>query len=343
MSKTVSIVVPCFNEAEVLPLLYDRLIHLPQIEGIDFEIILVDDGSTDSTWPQLKAFAQTRPYWKAVRLARNFGHQKALWTGLSRATGEAVFVIDADLQDPPELIEEFIHLWECGSDVVYGVRRKRKEGFLKRFAYASFYRILAKVADVRIPLDAGDFCLMDRKVIQAMQLAREPNPFIRGARAWVGFQQTAYEYERDSRAAGVEKYRLKQLFELATNGLFSYSSKPLKGIAWAGVLMGGVSVLLAVAALVLSWWGAGFWSDNLGTVGLVSVMGLFTAIQLIAIGLVGVYVGRTLEMASQRPTAIVSDLVEGPQESFIVKLSREDVPKKETPAMNPEFPVRKAG
>ena len=242
----VSIVIPCYNEQEVLPVLFERLTAVANQWAIQYEVILVDDGSSDRTWEVMRRLRALDARWRAVRLARNFGHQIALWTGLRHADGDLVAVIDADLQDPPEILPSFFDQWAHGFDVVYGVRRKRKEHLLKRAAYAGFYRVLNFCSEIPIPLDSGDFCVMDRRVVQAILQTNEQEPFIRGLRAWVGFPQTALEYERDARAAGDVKYTLPKLFALAASGIFSFSTRPLRLAAYLGF---GVSICSFLGAL----------------------------------------------------------------------------------------------
>ena len=304
--KTITILIPCFNESDVLPLLYDRLRQLSHPDGCELNVLFIDDGSTDSTWAQLEAFALNHEGWDAIRLARNFGHQRALWVGLQNVDSDAVFTIDADLQDPPELIGEFAAEWFRGTHIVYGVRRKRKESVFKRLAYNSFYRILDRVADIKIPLDSGDFCLMDRKVVSAILLSRESMPFIRGLRAWVGFNHQPIEYERDSRAAGIEKYNLSMLVELAVDGLFGYSKKPIRLI---GIVAGMVILFASLAGAVsLTAFMAGVFSLTLfAFLGFSSLFLLATGSILGAIGIVGEYVIRIFESSSQRPVAIMRE------------------------------------
>ena len=180
----VSLVIPCHNEADVLPMLFERINDVAAMWDAQLEVILVDDGSHDATWQQMCRMSERDPRWKLVQLSRNFGHQTAVWTGLKHVTGDLVAVLDADLQDPPEVLADFFHRWEAGYDVVYAVRRKRKEGFFKRFAYHSFYRLMASMAEISVPLDSGDFCVMDRDVVEVMLQSGEMRPFVRGIRAW---------------------------------------------------------------------------------------------------------------------------------------------------------------
>lgn len=313
--QSITVVVPCYNEADVLPLLYERLRNLSLEPEYRIDFVLVDDGSTDDTWSQISAICTEREGWKGIRLSRNFGHQRALWSGFQQATGDAVFVLDADLQDPPEKLRDFVEQWKNGHQVVYGVRTKRKESVWKKIAYKSFYRILARVADIEIPLDSGDFCLMDRQVVDAMLQSNETTPFIRGIRAWVGFRQVALEYERNPRAAGREKYSLAMLVELAINGVFGFSRKPLRMITWSGLLVFGLGGMIALGFLLsivlnasvpgdLGWMAAGM-----------AGLSLSTGLILTSIGIVGEYVGRVFESASARPVSFVSEISERPSDS----------------------------
>lgn len=292
-----------------MPLLFQRLESLPQIEDIQYEFVFVDDGSQDDTWEQVRSFARAMSGSQAIRLSRNFGHQKALWSGLERATGDAVFVIDADLQDPPELIEQFVNEWKIGNEVVYGVRQKRKENLFKRIAYKSFYRLLKNVADIEIPLDAGDFCLMDRKVVDAILVQKDSSPFIRGARAWVGYEQVPLEYERNARAAGKEKYGLKQLMDLAINGLFSYSKKPVRWILNLGIALIFCSIVWGTACMVTAFTTMDLWSLETSTALIVLAVGMATGLNLTALGVVGEYMVKTMEAVQGRPVSIVAEVV----------------------------------
>jgi glycosyltransferase involved in cell wall biosynthesis len=225
---SLSIVVPCYNELEVLPALQTRL--AAALEGLasQWEVLLVDDGSSDGTWEEMLRLHRCDPRFKAVRFSRNFGHQRAVSAGLTFTTGDVVAVMDADLQDPPELLAKCLEKIRAGYDVVFAVRRKRKESLLKRAAYSGFYRLLKTISDVNIPLDAGDFCVMSRRVVAALNTMRESNIFVRGLRAWVGFKQIGIEYERGERAAGKTKYSFWKLVRLANDGI-SHSRSCLCG------------------------------------------------------------------------------------------------------------------
>ena len=198
----ISIVIPCYNEKEVLGQLYARLTSAAEKWNEPFEVILVDDGSEDETWQLIKKMHDRDSRWKIIRLARNFGHQTAISSGIYHARGDCVIIIDADLQDPPEELHRFVTKWREGYDVVYAIRAKRKENFVKKLCYKAFYRVLGTLADIDIPYDSGDFCLMDRKVVDLLSAMPERNRFVKGLRSWVGFRQIGLEYERSARAAG---------------------------------------------------------------------------------------------------------------------------------------------
>src|SRR5262245_55122257 len=218
----VSVVIPCYNEEEVLPELFQRVTAAAEKWSCDWEVVCVDDGSRDRTWQMVASQHQADARWRGLSFARNFGHQTAVSAGIYYATGDAVIVIDADLQDPPEELWRFIKAWQEGSEVVYAIREKRKEGPLKRGAYWFFYRLLARIVSFQIPEDSGDFCLMDRRVVDVLKSMPERNRFVRGLRAWVGFRQVGIRYERSERVAGETKYSVAKLFRLAFDGIFSF-------------------------------------------------------------------------------------------------------------------------
>ncbi|MCG6928239.1 MAG: glycosyltransferase family 2 protein, partial [Acidobacteria bacterium] len=307
-----SVVIPCFNESAVLPLLHERLRTVLSTLGPTWEVLLVDDGSTDDTWRQLAEFNRRDGRFKAVGLSRNFGHQTAVAAGLAHAQGDVVAVLDADLQDPPELLGECLECWRDGDDVVYLVRQKRKEGLLKRALYSTFYRLLDHFSAVRVPRDSGDFSLMDRRVVDVVVSMPERHLFLRGMRAWAGFRQHALPYERPARAAGDTKYPLVKLVGLAADGLFSFSIIPLRLATWFGLL----SVLAASAwgLFVLVWRILGFSflghtaSELPGWTGGVLLAILFGSIQLMFLGVLGEYVGRIYEETKGRPRWVVRSL-----------------------------------
>lgn len=315
----VSIVIPCFNEEQVLPLLFKRLRDTLSQWKSRVEVILVDDGSTDRTWELLCEAHETDTRWKAVRLSRNFGHQLALWTGLQQCQGDVVAVLDADLQDPPEIVEQFLQKWSEGIDVIFAVRTKRKEGLFKRFAYFTYYRILGWLSEVDIPLDSGDFAVMDRRVIRVLGQCPEQEPFIRGLRAWVGYRQVGVPYERAARAAGEVKYTFRKLTQLALNGIFSFSTKPLRLATWFGFAISFLAFLGVIFTIFQR-----IFLEQFARVGLAPVPGFATiviailflgGIQLICLGILGEYVGRIFLQVKGRPLTIISESCGLPQAS----------------------------
>jgi glycosyltransferase involved in cell wall biosynthesis len=297
-----SVVLPVYNEQDNLPQLHGRLTDVLSAEGGSYELIFVDDGCTDGSSTLLQQLAGGDPQVRVVELARNFGHQVAITAGLDFARGNAVIVMDADLQDPPEVLPALIARWRAGNDVVYAIREVRKENWLQRTAYITFYRILRKVANVNIPLDAGDFCLMDRKVVNLLRSMPERNRFVRGLRSWVGLRQTGLPYKRQARLAGRPKYTWGRLMLLALDGFVSFSHIPLR-----------LASLLGVSISLLSFLVAGFYSlirvtrglSPPGFTTLVVAMFFLAGIQLITIGVMGEYVGRTFDEVKRRPLYVV--------------------------------------
>ncbi len=239
----ISVVVPVFNEQQALSKLFVRLRDAAETWGEPVEVLLVDDGSTDASWQMITEFHARDSRWKGVRLGRNFGHQLAISAGLAHAVGDCVIVMDADLQDPPEEVGRFLQKWREGYHVVYVVRTRRKESRFKRAAYDAFYRILAGLSYVPIPLDAGDFSLMDRSVVDILKAMPERNRFVRGLRSWVGLKQIGIPYERQARFAGDVKYTYGKLFKLAFDGIFAFSVVPLRAATVVGVTTSLLSVV----------------------------------------------------------------------------------------------------
>jgi dolichol-phosphate mannosyltransferase len=303
-----SVVIPIYNEEDNLPRLYERLIAALDPIGLAYEIVFVDDGSRDGSLTYLHALAASDPRVLVVELARNFGHQVAISAGLDHSRGQGVIVMDADLQDPPEVLPEFIAKWREGYDVVYAIRRQRKEGWLKRGAYALFYRCLQRVANIEIPLDAGDFCIMDRRVVDVLSGMPERNRFVRGIRSWVGLNQVGLAYERHTRHAGQPKYTFTRLVYLALDGLVSFSYIPLRAITMLGFGVSLISIVLAV-----------FYTIQKLTIGLnppgfaTLIVALFflSGIQLITMGVIGEYIGRIFEEVKQRPLYVVRGVIRG--------------------------------
>ena len=296
-----SVVIPIYNEEEVLPELLRRLgAVLDGVDG-DHEIILVDDGSRDRSVAIIEEASGSDPRLVLVQLARNFGHQAALSAGMDEVTGEAAILMDADLQDVPEEIPRFVAAWEDGADVVYARRTKRKEPLWLRSAYYWYYRVLARVSDVEQPLDAGDFSLLARPVVDTIRGSREHNRFLRGLRTWVGFHQVGIEVERAPRAAGESKYNLSRLFKLGFDGLFSFSSLPVRIASLAGLGALGLSSLFLLYAVYVKL--AGGSPD--GFTALVAIIVFLSGMQLLFLGVMGEYIHRILDEVRARPLYVV--------------------------------------
>ena len=305
-----SVVAPCYNEQDVLPLFVERMAAAcRQAVGDDYELILVNDGSRDRSWEIISGLAQVQPGVVGVNLARNHGHQLAVSAGLTLARGERVLLIDADLQDPPELLGEMMTLCDAGNDVVYGRRRSRaRESGFKLLSADLFYRALAAISDVDIPRDVGDFRLMSRRVVDRLNAMPEQDRFIRGMVAWLGGRQTELLYDRDARAAGKTGYTLLKMLNLAENALTSFSTAPLKVatlLAFAGVLLGFGVVVYALA---------GFWTGKVapGWTSLALMMVTFGIAQLGCLGIIGSYVGRTYMQVKGRPLFMIDEVVAPP-------------------------------
>jgi polyisoprenyl-phosphate glycosyltransferase len=297
-----SVVIPVFNEEENVTVLHSQLKAVLEDAQTDYEIIFVDDGSNDDSLNQLQNLSIKDKRVLVVELARNFGHQVAISAGLDFARGQAVAVMDADLQDPPEVLPKFIAKWREGNDVVYAVREQRKEGWLKRTSYAVFYRLLHRVANVPIPLDSGDFCVMDRRVVDLLRSMPERNRFVRGIRSWVGLKQVGVPFERAARHAGESKYTFSRLTLLALDGLISFSYVPLRLITFLGFSVSALSILMAIFYFVKKLL-YGLSPPGFATL-IVSIFFL-AGIQLITLGVIGEYVGRIFEEAKRRPLYVL--------------------------------------
>ncbi|HEY1381737.1 MAG TPA: glycosyltransferase family 2 protein [Gemmataceae bacterium] len=299
-----SVVVPLFNEEENLAALHGRLTAVLEKLGRPYEIVFIDDGSRDSTPELIDAAHQTDPHLSVVHLSRNFGHQPAVSAGLEHARGRAVVVMDGDLQDPPELLPEMVARWRAGADVAYAVRRKRKEHSLKRACYYAFYRLLGAISDLHIPLDSGDFCLMDRKVVDALNDLPERMRFVRGLRSFVGFRQVGVEYERSAREAGEPKYTFRKLVGLAADGLISFSGYPLRLVTQLGL------ATVAVTAAIGAWVVVDALANQTAPRGWASTMVVVLfmgSVQLISLGIVGEYIRLIFLETKRRPTYIARD------------------------------------
>ena len=295
-----SLIVPVYNEEKTLPELYRRIKGvIEQLDG-QTELILVNDGSRDRSLQIIRELHQNDARISYLSLARNFGHQIAVTAGLNFARGQVIVIMDADLQDPPELILEMIEKWRQGYQVVYAQRtQRRKESWFKRFTAYLFYRLLKRLADVDIPTDTGDFCLMDRQVVDVLNSMPERNRYIRGLRSWVGFQQTSVLFERDPRFAGEVKYTFSKSFALAINGLVSFSKVPLRLSTYVGLLSAVVAILMAV--LVLYWRLVVPHSPLTNFTIILMAIFFLGAIQLVSIGILGEYIGRIYEEVKGRP------------------------------------------
>jgi dolichol-phosphate mannosyltransferase len=299
-----SVVVPLYNEEENLPELYRRLVQSLESAGQAFELVFVNDGSRDGTPALLQDLHARDARVVVVSLTRNFGHQAAISAGMDAATGQAVILMDGDLQDPPEVLPQFVEAWRRGNDVVYAVRTKRKEGFLKRVCYAAFYRVYRALSNLDVPLDSGDFCLLDRKVLDAMQALPERNRFVRGLRTFVGFKQVGLEYERAARQAGQPKYTFTALCRLALDGVINFSNAPLTMVSYAGGLCLALALLGGTVTLGAGMLGndvPGWWITCL-------VVSFFTGLQLSALGIVAEYVRRIFLETKGRPTYLAASI-----------------------------------
>jgi dolichol-phosphate mannosyltransferase len=305
----ISVVVPAYNEEANIAHLYDRVLGAAASWQQPFELVVVDDGSRDRTLELLREIATKDTRVKVLSLSRNFGHQAAVTAGLRQAGGEIVAVIDADLQDPPELLGRFIAKCHEGYDVVYAIRAKRKESIFKRTAYRAYYRLLRAVANIDIPLDSGDFCVLSRRAVDALNALPERNRFVRGLRTWIGFRQVGLTYERHARASGQPKYTLRGLVNLVVN----FSDRPLRVIALAGVftallalLAGGVFLVQYLSDTAI----LGYNPRNApGWTSLILAVLWLSAMQLFALGVLGEYIGRLFEEAKRRPPFLIATAI----------------------------------
>jgi glycosyltransferase involved in cell wall biosynthesis len=301
--KKVSVIVPCYNEQEVLPELFTRLTNVAGSLGLEWEVICVDDGSTDNTWRLLSEQYEKDPRWRAISLSRNFGHQIAVTTGINHASGDAVVLIDADLQDPPELIPKMLEKWQEGYDVIYGTRTERQgETRFKCWTARMFYRLMEHLTDVDIPLDTGDFRLLDRKVVNALCAMPERHRFVRGMVSWAGFKQTALLYERAPRYAGQTKFSFFRMLNFALDGIFSFSWVPLRIASWTGFLVSGLAFVGIIYALVMRLF-TNVWVTGWTAI-IISVL-FIGGVQLIFLGVIGEYIGRIYTEGKQRPLYLV--------------------------------------
>jgi polyisoprenyl-phosphate glycosyltransferase len=306
-NKKISVIIPVFNEEDIISQCINEIVQEAQSWNYAYEIIFVNDGSSDTTYDILKNECNYNSSIKVLNFSRNFGHQMAFTAGLDISSGDAVIVIDGDLQDPPHVMSKFIKQWEKGFHVVYGTRAERKgETFFKIFSAKLFYQLLNKLSDIKIPKDSGDFRLMDRCVVKKLNKMRERHRFIRGMVSWVGFKQTSVEYERDKRQAGKTKYPLKKMINFALDGIFSFSTFPIKITLFIGfltILLSFTGIIFALISRVLTnGWVSG-WTT------LIIAILFLGGIQLMSIGVLGQYIGRTFEQIKERPLYIIQDTI----------------------------------
>lgn len=324
-----SIVIPIYNELAVLPLLHDRLARVLAPLAIRYELVLVDDGSRDGSGEYLLELAAKYPEIKAVRLSRNFGKEAALTAGLDLSVGDAVVVLDADLQDPPELIAQMLAAFHAGSDIVSMKRRTRAgESWHKRLSAHLFYRLLNRLSHIKIPADTGDFRLMSRRAVHALQQLPERNRYMKGLFAWVGLPTHVIEYDREERAAGNTKWNVLGLFGLAFEGITSFSIAPLRwatGLGLIAALMGfAFGLWIALGALIHGNPVGGYPS-------LIAVITFLGGVQLLSIGVVGEYVGKTYFEAKQRPLYVLRDVVQSPRAAATANPLQQDIPHAPAP------------
>jgi len=305
MTITYSIIAPIFNEYENLPVLYRRIKEVMDSTGESWELILVDDGSSDNSTLRIRELAAADDTVRPIIFARNFGHQIAVTAGLDYARGQAVVVIDADLQDPPEVILDLIKKWKEGYEVVYAVRAERQgESWFKLLTAALFYRLIYRITDVKIPLDTGDFRLIDRKVVDVMSSMREKHRFLRGMGAWVGFKQIGVDYKREARFSGETKYPFNKMLKLALNAITGFSYFPLQVATYFGFVSAGIAILAIPVVIMERLTGSQAFYGQATT--LIAVL-FFGGVQLISLGILGEYIGRIYDEVKGRPLYIVRE------------------------------------
>ncbi|NCU17694.1 glycosyltransferase family 2 protein [Pallidibacillus pasinlerensis] len=307
MNELISIVVPMYFEEEVAEECYKRLTHVMTTNKFNYELVFVNDGSTDRTLDILVELASKDENVKVINFSRNFGHQNAVTAGIDFAKGDAIVIIDADLQDPPELIPDLVAKWREGFDVVYAKRKKRKgETWFKLLTAKWFYKFLNYMSDIEIPKDTGDFRLIDRKVAAVFRKMTERNRFIRGMISWIGFKQTYIEYERDERFAGETKYPLKKMLKFASDGIIAFSTKPLRIVTWIGFYSVVLSFLVLLYSLVVKLFDLG--DVQAGWTSIMVAITFFGGVQLLGLGIVGQYIARIYDESKNRPVYIVKDV-----------------------------------
>lgn len=305
MKPTFSIIAPVFNEKDCLATLVQRVGEVMDTTGEPWELVIVDDGSQDGSTDIIRRLAKEDKRVRAVIFARNFGHQIAVTAGMDYSRGDAVIIIDADLQDPPEVMLEMIQRWKEGYQVVYGVRSEREgETWFKKTTASLFYRMIARITDVKIPLDTGDFRLMDRSVVKVMNSMREKHRFLRGMSSWVGYRQIGVSYHRAARFAGETKYPLKKMLKLALNAVTSFSYFPLQLATYVGFISAGISIVAIPIVIIMRLTGSQAFFGQATTLLAVLFLG---GVQLISLGILGEYIGRIYDEVKGRPLYIVSE------------------------------------
>lgn len=310
----ISIIVPLYNEEEVFNTLIERITGVINSAPFTCEVILINDGSVDNTGELMKSICQKDERFTGVILSRNHGHQLAVTAGLSFVRGKkGAMIIDGDLQDPPELVTEFFKLLEQGYDVIYAIRKNRKEGYLKKLAYKLYYRFQKKISNFKIPIDSGDFSMLSKRVVVQLNEMPEQSRYLRGMRSWVGFKQIGYEYNRDERQAGESKYSWSQLFDLAFNGIFNFSDFPVKIIT----RLGFITIFFSLIYFAYNIYRRIYYNDvPQGFTATILAIILFSGVQLISLGLIGEYVLRIYNQVRNRPLFIVDSLIQDKEEKI---------------------------
>lgn len=304
----ISIVVPLYNEEAVFHKLIQRLTQVIDSVNFSCEVVLINDGSNDNTAVLIEDICKKDNRFTGILLSRNHGHQLAVSAGLANSRGQkGVMIIDGDLQDPPELVNEFYNLLMNGNDVIYAIRKNRKEGFFKKLAYKAYYRLQKKISSFNIPIDSGDFSMLSRRVVDTMVNMPEQSRYLRGMRAWVGFKQIGFEYDRDERQAGETKYSWSKLFELAFNGIFNFSDFPVKIIT----RLGFITVLFSLLYFCYNVYRKVFYDDvPKGFTATILAIILFSGVQLISLGLIGEYVLRIYNQVRNRPLFVTDKIIQ---------------------------------
>ena len=310
---SLSIIVPCFDEQAVIVDTYNEINDVLSANNFDIEIIFIDDGSVDDTFSILHEISEKDSRVKIISFSRNFGHQAAVTAGLDHSTGDVVSIIDADLQDPPDVIISMIDEWKKGAKVVYGVRKNRKESIYKKVSYYIFYRLYSAISDISVALDSGDFCLIDREVVDKINSLPEKNRFVRGLRSWVGYDQVPVYYNRQKRQAGKPKYTIAKLLNLALDGVFNFSSKPLVAVFYAGIITSLLSLFLAIFYLIyrvfnLEFMGS-YSSESQGFTTLVVLILLIGGLQILTVGIIGQYISRIYQEVKSRPSYVIKKII----------------------------------